>query len=407
MKKYHYLLILCLFCNNIFAQNVGEKLSPWQKGYMDIHHINTGCGACAYLVLPDGTTMMIDAGENDSDADRHVALKPDKSKYSGEWIVDYVNAFAHDKDQGIDYMLLTHFHSDHIGGVFKTLNSSGKYYNTGAITVAENLRVGKIIDRDFPDYSFLTNHKDPRTMNNYLNFIKYSKKKYILEKFEVGSKKQFALLHDSVRYKDSFSIQNIYSNGRMWTGKDTVTHYVFPPFDSIASHDIPQENSLSCVVKITYGKFSYYTGGDVTGYPKPGRSSFHDVESRIAPMIGKTEVCCINHHGYNNATNDVFIATLRPRVFIIQAIDALHPNHTTLDRMMSKYIYSGERDIFATNLHPAARIVIGALADKMKSTQGHIVIRIFDGGEEYSVYILNDESTDRKIKAIYGPYKCY
>lgn len=406
MKKYHYLLILCLFCNNIFAQNVGEKLSPWQKGYMDIHHINTGCGECAYLVLPDGTTMMIDAGENDSDADRHVAPKPNKSKSPGDWIVDYVNNFAHDKEQGIDYMLLTHFHNDHIGGVLKTLNPSGQFYNTGAITVAENLRIGKIIDRDFPNYSFLTNHKDPRTMDNYLNFVKYSQKKHTIEKFRPGTNRQFKLLHDSVSYEDNFAIQNIYANGRLWTGNDTITRNLFPYLDSIKEFDLPQENSLSCVVKITYGKFSYYTGGDATGYPKPGRSEFHDIESQMALIIGKTEVCCVNHHGYNNATNDTFIATLRPRVFIIQANDALHPNHSTLDRMMSKYIYPDKKDVFTTNLHPATKVVIGKLTEKLKSTQGHIVVRVYEGGEQYMIYILEDGNTDRKIKAVFGPYNC-
>lgn len=404
MKKYLYTLYLCVLCNSIGAQNIGDRLPTWQKGFLDIHHINTGCGECAYLVFPDGTTMMIDAGENDYKLDRHVDPKPNSSKTAGEWIVDYVNDFAYDKKQGIDYLLLTHFHSDHIGGVFKRLNHTGKYYNTGAITVAENLRVNKIIDRDYPNYSFLTNHKDPRTMDNYLQFVEYSGREHEFEKFQVGVDNQFTLLYDSTKYRDSFKVQNIFANGRLWTGNDTITHNLFPNLDSIASFDLPQENSLSCVVKISYGKFSYYTGGDVTGYPKPGRSLFHNVETPMSPIVGKTEVCCVNHHGYNNATNDDFLANLRPRVFIIQASDALHPNHSTLDRMMSKYIYSGERDVFSTNLHPAAKVVIGKLSDQIKTTQGHIVIRVSDQGNRYMVYILEDHNTDRRIKAVFGPY---
>ena len=163
---------------------------------------------------------------------------------------------------------------------------------------------------------------------------------------------------------------------------------------------------MSCALKITYGHFSYYTGGDVTGYPKPGRSLFHDVETPMAPVVGRTEVCCVNHHGYNNATNDAFISTLSPRVFIIQASDALHPNHSTLERMLSKQLYPEKRDVFATNLHPAAEIVIGKNTEKMKSKQGHIVVRVLPGGDEYYVYILEDNNTKRKIKQISGPYVC-
>ncbi|MBK5723157.1 hypothetical protein JGH11_20025, partial [Dysgonomonas sp. Marseille-P4677] len=352
---------------------------------------------------PDGTTMMIDAGENNAKAKRHVALKPNDSKSPGEWIVDYINSMANNKNQGLDYMLLTHFHNDHIGGVLKTLNVSGKFYNTGAITVAENIRVGKLVDRGFPDYNYLVDHKD-KTIKNYLDFLRYTQRPIKVEQFRPGVDGQFTLLYDTISYKDKFKVQNIYSNGRMWTGNDTITRYLFPLFDSIMDYDIPQENSLSCVLKITYGKFSYYSGGDVTGYPKPGRSQFHDVETQIASIIGKTEVCCVNHHGYNNATNEAFISSLQPQTYVIQASDALHPNHSTLDRMLSKYLNPSSINIFATNLHPAAKTVIGDLTKKMKSTQGHIVIRVFDDGDKYTVYILEDENTKRKIKGIFGPF---
>ena len=39
-----------------------ETLVPWQKGWMDIHTIAVGTGECTYVIMPDGTTMMIDAG---------------------------------------------------------------------------------------------------------------------------------------------------------------------------------------------------------------------------------------------------------------------------------------------------------------------------------------------------------
>lgn len=405
MKKYHYWLILCLFCNSIWAQNIGDKFPAWQKGYMDIHHINTGCGECAYFVFPDGTTMMIDAGENNPKSERHVAPKPNDSKSPGEWIVDYVNEFANNKKQGLDYMLLTHFHSDHIGGVLKTKNSSDKYYNTGAITVAENLRVGKLVDRGYPNYNYLVDLKD-KTVKNYIDFLRNTRQSLTVEQFKPGTDKQFRLMYDTVSFQDKFKVQNIYVNGRMWTGNDTITRYLFPPFESIPEYDMPQENSLSCVLKIKYGKFSYYSGGDVTGYPKPGRSSFHDIETQMAPVIGKTEVCCVNHHGYANATNDTFISTLMPRTYIIQASDALHPNHITLERMLSKYLNPSKIKIFATNLHPAVKIVIGNNTEKMKSTQGHVVIRVFEGGDKYSVFVLEDNNTKRKIKEVFGPFSC-
>ena len=42
---------------------VGQSLPAWKEGYLDLHHINTGRGSCAYYIFPDGTTMLVDAGE--------------------------------------------------------------------------------------------------------------------------------------------------------------------------------------------------------------------------------------------------------------------------------------------------------------------------------------------------------
>lgn len=305
----------------------------------------------------------------------------------------------------LDYALITHFHNDHMGGMLKRRNPSDKYSDTGIITVVESIPTGKLVDRGFPDYSFLVDTED-KMLKNYFDFLRHTKSGINVERFRAGDAGQFVLLHDTVSYRGLFEVRNIYANGRLWTGRDTLTTYLFPDAGTIDKSDIPQENTLSCALKITYGDFSYYAGGDVTGYPKPGRSAFHDVETPMAPVVGKTQVCCVNHHGYNNATNDVFLKTLRPRVFIIQASDALHPNHSTLDRMAATRLYPGKRDVFATNLHPAAKVVIGELTEKMKSTQGHILIRVLPGGKRYYVYILEDRDAKRKIKAVHGPYEC-
>lgn len=39
---------------------VGQTLPDWSEGYLDIHAVNTGRGECSLLILPDGTTMLVD-----------------------------------------------------------------------------------------------------------------------------------------------------------------------------------------------------------------------------------------------------------------------------------------------------------------------------------------------------------
>ena len=40
------------------VDKVYEYLPEWQAGYLDIHQISTGRGNAAYLIFPDGTTML-------------------------------------------------------------------------------------------------------------------------------------------------------------------------------------------------------------------------------------------------------------------------------------------------------------------------------------------------------------
>ena len=121
MKKSILFFITILCCVLGSAQ---VQLPKWEKGYLDIHHINTGRGSCAFLILPDGTNMMIDAGDFDNESfDAKYApmfapqVFPNSSYTAGSSIVNYVTNLLGKEKPEIDYFLLTHFHSDHYGSV--------------------------------------------------------------------------------------------------------------------------------------------------------------------------------------------------------------------------------------------------------------------------------------------------
>ncbi|MDD2726949.1 MAG: hypothetical protein PHO17_06555, partial [Proteiniphilum sp.] len=59
-------VILLLFLSSLNAQN--SYLTPWRKGYLDIHFISTGRGNASFILMPDGTTMLIDAGDLNQDS---------------------------------------------------------------------------------------------------------------------------------------------------------------------------------------------------------------------------------------------------------------------------------------------------------------------------------------------------
>lgn len=68
------------------------------------HYIDVGQGDSEFIELPDGTTMLIDAGTADY----------------GETVVDYIKNLGYSK---IDYLVGTHPHADHIGGMQKVVQS--------------------------------------------------------------------------------------------------------------------------------------------------------------------------------------------------------------------------------------------------------------------------------------------
>ena len=53
----------------------------------------------------------------------------------------------------------------------------------------------------------------------------------------------------------------------------------------------------------------------------------------------------------------------------------------------------------------ANKDVIGPLVDESyKSLQGHIVVRVMPGGNQYYVIILDDSLEEMPVKKVFGPY---
>ena len=137
---------------------MGQPLPPWQEGYLDIHAINTGRGECTLLILPDGTTLAIDAGEfsREPDSYRAVAQKPDTLTRPTHVYAAYMRHFMPYRDS-LDYMLVTHFHMDHFGQLEPEYKRSaaGDYLLSGVTALYEELPFRELVDRAWPAYDSL------------------------------------------------------------------------------------------------------------------------------------------------------------------------------------------------------------------------------------------------------------
>jgi len=389
---------------------VGKPLPLWEKGYLDIHHINTGKGDAAFFMLPDGTTMLVDAGASNRPpgGPREMDAKPDDSRSPGEWISRYINHMLQGQPvEKLNYMLLTHFHSDHMGGLLPggKISVSGGYKLAGITEVGDLISFDKMIDRAWPEYNWPIPLEN-KDMQNYRQFLEWhiQNNGAEVEQFQVGQKDQLALVHQPQEYPD-FEIRNIAANGHIWTGVGNNVRNHFPPIEDL-TEDLPSENMCSIAFRLSYGRFDYFTGGDMPGLPSAGSPEWQDVETPVAKAVGPVEVNVANHHAHFDAQNEFFIRFLRPKVHIIQSWVVNHPSPSTLSRMLSERLYPGDRDIFATNIKEETRIFIGSGIEQIKSQQGHIVVRVAPKGESFKVFILDDSDESFNVKAIYGPYTC-
>ena len=114
-----------------------QALVPWRDGELDIHHISTGRGDATLFVLPDGTSLLVDAGPSPASRARPASperpqapSRPSNARRPGEWIARYI-ARTHPEPK-LDYVLITHFHADHMGGL---------------ADAASALEIGKVLDR--------------------------------------------------------------------------------------------------------------------------------------------------------------------------------------------------------------------------------------------------------------------
>jgi beta-lactamase superfamily II metal-dependent hydrolase len=369
------------------AQTVGEGLPKWTPGTLDIHQINTGRGNAALLMLPDGTTLLVDAGDGGNPPPRGTPPRPDGSRPTGEWIARYVTAMG---ASTIDYGYITHFHDDHMNAM---------------VDVAERIPIRRMLDRGWPDYDYPSTHHAELGDADFLRYRELLKRGAVkAERLQPGRNDQIVLTVDPKKYPQ-FEVRNIAANGEVWTGVANETRRQHPPVDSLDRADWPTENMCSLAIRLRYGKFDYFTGGDIPGTPRPGYPAWQDMETPVARAVGPVDVAVLDHHGNRDSTNAFLVGALRPRVWIIPVWSSDHPGHDVLDRMYSARLYPGSRDVFATNMLQANKLVIGPLLDRLLSSQGHIVVRVAPGGGSYQVIVLDDSAESYAVKAVHGPYE--
>jgi len=360
----------------------GATLPRWTPGTLDIHQISTGRGNATLIIMPDGTSLLVDAGAAGSgipETDPH----PDATRTPGEWIARYIRRHLPAGTKGLDYALLTHFHMDHMGGI---------------ADVDKALPIGTLLDRGWPDYVYPAAFKD-EAMAAYRRFLEARRQQGMkIERFRPGSASQLRMLTAPTRFAD-FEIRNIIGNGDLWTGNGDTTRHIFPPPEP------PNENMCSNGFRLRYGHFRYFTGGDLPGTADPGFPAWQSIEEALAPIIGPVDVHVVNQHGSMGEESEAMLRFLKSTVLIVPSWAPSHPAPDVLKRIMNSRLPPAERYVFVTDMREAAKIVIGQRATQLSAPPGHVVLRVAPGGETYQIYVLTNQNESDEIIAQKGPIK--
>ena len=373
----------------------GARYPGWKPGDLDMHFIQTGVGEQTFFIFPDGTTMLLDCGDFywEKWVDHTIPRRPSPERLGGEWVSRYVQRLI--PQRTIDYFLLSHWHGDHCGNPKRRCKKLADGREVCGIALfAEDFDIRHYFDHQWPRAGVYKQGVDEDGLKMVQEMIPILQKRCGMEPhaFKVGALNQIALLHDAEgRYSKSFSIRNLFANAVYWDGKDGTIDYA-PEYikRNPKKKGRINENSLSAGIRIQYGPFKAYFGGDI---------DFPDYEARLAKIVGPVDVCKTNHHACPSSMGAPFCAAVRAQAYMTSVWSPSQINDANLPHMTSRELYPGDRIVMLGNL-PEMRRKRYADRPFMKDVlpaQGHSVFKVAPGGKTFDAFVLTDEDESMRI----------
>ena len=379
----------------------GTTLPKWEKGHFRISMLFNGRGESAFLVMPDGTSLMVDCGDyvfRGRDVVKHL---PDDSRRAGEWISRYVLR-ENPNGKKVDYFLLTHYHSDHAGsGKFSAgRGANGKYDLSGIGQAMDMLDFTTFIDRSWPN----TNDPAPRNDNFDDWTVKHVKEVYAEAERRGIKVERFCLEKgsDQIRQRHGgggkFSFTPLCANGLILRRDGTVL--------DLGTYGRPRsrfgENELSIGFMLSLDDFRYFTAGDFQGGVKGADGKRVEIEDILAEACPQVDVVKANHHGHHSMP-DKLVNALRARVVLTGVWHQAHMTRDTMRRLAK----GGWPCLYAPGLLPVKRRKADAAEAWMKDVApesfvgAHAVVDVAPDGKSHRLMMVTAADESFRILGAY------
>jgi len=252
-------LILRALASALFSAAVLDAESK----SLQIIFVDVEGGQATLIVTPLGQSLLIDSGW------------PGFDGRDARRIVSAAKAAGVDR---IDYVLITHFHRDHVGGVTQ---------------LASQIKIGTFVDHG-PN---MEDAPDPRE-----DFAAYEKVAH--------SKRLTVKPGDQIPMKD-INVQVLTAAGEHINAALPGAGQPNPICALEPEADVdPTENARSLGTLITFGEFRFIDLGDLTKRKE---------RNLVCPnnLIGTVDLYLTTHHGLNQSNAKVIVDALHPRVSIM------------------------------------------------------------------------------------------
>lgn len=265
-----YSMMMLLLGSNLIVYSEGIFSLPSRN--LRVAFLDVGQGDAIVVEFPDGKTLLLDAGPRTVSYDAGSFAVIPFLRWSGI--------------RSLDYIVLSHPHSDHLGGIPAVLHE---------------FSIGKII--------------------------------------EAGSTTQSALFDEYHHLIDTLHLNRCIVHAGMRIAEDSLwrCYVVHPSFEFIPQKNRPASNlnNESVVLKIVYGATTVLLEGDAE----------RDAESRIRQLYGtflKSDLLKVGHHGSRTSSSPPMIECIDPREAVI-SVGAHnkfhHPSPITLNLFKSRHCH--------------------------------------------------------------------